>query len=278
MARRGGTVEPLVELGLTEYQARVYSSLVSLGVASASEVHRKSGVPRTKIYETLEELSRKGAVETQPGRPALYRAVHPQALVRRLVEDYTESAGAAATALEGEYQEGRAVQYDMVWTVKGERGVRRKLADLITSARADLLVLETYPPSFIRSVEKLLRAVAKRGIRVRVVSVLTEGQPIGQVEGEGLVEFRRITGKGKKGGDSLADREVLDTLAVTLGAPYGVAVADRQTALVMVRNPREQSGSIGLSAKIPGVPLLLRLMFERYIVSRTRAVRPEEWG
>ena len=94
-----GAVGQLVRIGFTSYQARVYSSLVSLGVGSVSEIHHHSRVPRTKVYETLDELIRQGAVELQPGRPALYRAIHPKTLVKHLTEEYIESARQAGEAL-----------------------------------------------------------------------------------------------------------------------------------------------------------------------------------
>ncbi len=274
MVLENATVEQLIEIGLTAYQAKVYSSLVSLGVGSVSEIHHQSGVPRTKVYETLEELARKGAVELQAGRPALYRAVHPRSLVSRLVEDYTDSANQASKALEKDFQKGRSVEYDLAWTVKGDEAIRRKLVDLIAGAKEEVLVLETYPPHFIHTVEKLLRIVAQRGVRVRAVCILTRDQALTEFTAGELIEFRRFTPQPLQRGPAFdVDREVLGTLSVTLASPYGVAIVDRGTALVIIPSATSPSKSVGLSAGIPGVPMLLRIMFERFVVARTRIVR-----
>ncbi len=268
-------IDQLVEMGLTAYQAKVYSSLVSLGVGSVSEIHRQSGVPRTKVYETLEELTRKGAVELQAGRPALYRAVHPRSMVSRLVEDYTDSANQVSKTLEKDYQEGRSVEYDLAWTVKGDGAIRRKLVEVIASAKEEVLVLETYPPFFIRTVERLLRVVAQRGVRVRAVCVLTQDQALNGVPAGESIEYRRLAAQPLQRGPAFdIDREVLGTLSVTLASPYGVAIVDRNTALVMIPNASNRSKSVGLSARIPGVPMLLRIMFEWFVVARTRILRP----
>ncbi len=53
----------LRKLGLTEYESRVYLTLLKENFSSASLVARKSGVPRTKIYGVLESLRDKGWIK-----------------------------------------------------------------------------------------------------------------------------------------------------------------------------------------------------------------------
>ena len=45
---------------MTEYEAKVYSSLLKNHINSAARLSAKSGVPRTKIYSVLESLQEKG--------------------------------------------------------------------------------------------------------------------------------------------------------------------------------------------------------------------------
>ncbi len=269
-----GVVGQLVKLGFTEYQAKVYSALVSLGVGGVSEIHRRSRVPRTKVYEALEDLIRQGAVELQAGRPALYRAVHPKSLMARLVEDYADSANEASKTLERDYQEGRTAEQDVAWTVKGDQAIRRKLADIITAAKEEVMVLETYPPSFTLAVAKLLKAVEQRGVKVRAVSLLIKDQvTIGFPESD-LIEYRSFPAEAPAASDAGAlNQDFLGPLSVTLASPYGLVVIDRGEAFVMYPNAGDDSASVGLSAKIPGVPLLLSVMFQQFLVARTRKVR-----
>src|SRR5437870_947552 len=49
-------VRKLMEHGLTEYQARVYLTLLDLGAATASQISPLSKVPRTRIYATMHQL------------------------------------------------------------------------------------------------------------------------------------------------------------------------------------------------------------------------------
>lgn len=270
----GEAIPWLVKLGFTAYQSRIYSSLVSLGVGSVSEVHRSSRVPRTKVYEALEDLVRQGAVELQPGRPALYRAVHPKVLVARLLEDYRESADQATRVLEKEYQEGRSAEHDVAWTVKSDRAIRRKLVELITSAKKEVLMLETYPPHFTVSVAKLLKAVAQRGVKIRPVALLVKGQAATEFPESDLIEYRSFPAEipGNGDGDGIG-QEFLGPLSVTLASPYGLAVIDSCEAFIIIPKPGDESASVGLSARIPGVPLLLSVMFQQFLIARTRKSR-----
>lgn len=64
----------LKELGLTEYEARVYLTLVTKGSLQGGELALNSGVPRTKVYESVRGLIKKRLVEAY-GRPRKFSAV-----------------------------------------------------------------------------------------------------------------------------------------------------------------------------------------------------------
>ncbi|MDG7007908.1 MAG: TrmB family transcriptional regulator [Nitrososphaerota archaeon] len=272
MPADGSVVEKLTMIGFTSYQAKVYSSLISLGVGSVSEVHRHSGVPRTKIYETLDELIRKGAAELQSGRPAIYRAAHPKNLVKRLSEEYFESAREVGEILEKKYQETQGVESDLVWTVKGRPAIRRKLAEILSSAKQNVAMLETYPPVYTLSVAALLKTLRQRNVGVTAVSVIMANQPAEEFSESGLIDYRIFQGK-PKGMVGNLDYDVLSPLAETLSSPYGVAVVDRAKAYIIIPNASDESRSIGFSARIPGVPTILGTTIQRYVASVTRKVR-----
>lgn len=81
-------VEKLRKVGLTEYEARAYLSLLSDNLNSASKLSEKSGVPRTKIYAVLESLKDKGWIRIYSGVPLLFRATRPDEVIGRIREDF----------------------------------------------------------------------------------------------------------------------------------------------------------------------------------------------
>jgi sugar-specific transcriptional regulator TrmB len=65
----------LVDLGLTEVQARLYLALVKFGSSKILTISKNSNVARPEIYRNLEKLQDLGLVEKIIKRPAEYRAI-----------------------------------------------------------------------------------------------------------------------------------------------------------------------------------------------------------
>lgn len=70
-------IERLKELGLTEYDAKVYLTLVSRSPLAATDISREADVPMSKIYGVLSRLENGGWISVVPERPKQYRAVDP---------------------------------------------------------------------------------------------------------------------------------------------------------------------------------------------------------
>jgi len=93
-------VEKLRRIGLTEYEARAYLSLLNDHVVTASKLSEKSGVPRTKIYSVLESLALKGWVKIYSGVPLLFKAVNPEDVFEKIKRDYASFLESVKATLE----------------------------------------------------------------------------------------------------------------------------------------------------------------------------------
>jgi len=83
-------VEQLQKVGLTEYEAKVYSSLLKDHLNSATKLSEKSGVPRTKIYSVLGSLEDKGWVKIYSGAPLLFKPVPPDEIFEKMRKGYAD--------------------------------------------------------------------------------------------------------------------------------------------------------------------------------------------
>lgn len=76
------------DIGLSEREARLYLALLGKEESSAAELHRISGVIRSKTYELLENLVTKGfATERIEGRKKYFRPVPPDDLKQIVARD-----------------------------------------------------------------------------------------------------------------------------------------------------------------------------------------------
>jgi len=98
-------VEKLRRIGLTEYEAKAYLSLLKDHLNSAARLSEKSGVPRTKIYQVLESLALKGWIRIYSGMPLLFKAVDPRDIFAKVKRDYDEFLESIQTTLDKEVME-----------------------------------------------------------------------------------------------------------------------------------------------------------------------------
>ena len=77
----------LADFGLTEYETRVLSTLFGLGETQAPEISRHAQVPKTRVYDVLERLTKKGLLIEVSGRPKKYKALEPGKALDMLIEE-----------------------------------------------------------------------------------------------------------------------------------------------------------------------------------------------
>lgn len=82
-------IQELKELGLTEYEAKVYTTLVKLGKSSSAEIAKESGVSYGKIYTVLGSLERKHLAKVVPEKTKKYVATDPENLMKLIKEKET---------------------------------------------------------------------------------------------------------------------------------------------------------------------------------------------
>ncbi len=81
-------IELLQKIGLTKYQAQIYSCLLRKGSLDARVLSTESQVPMGKIYETLSLLLENEIIIEHSGRPKKYEAVIPEIAFQRIYMKY----------------------------------------------------------------------------------------------------------------------------------------------------------------------------------------------
>jgi sugar-specific transcriptional regulator TrmB len=79
-------VEMLRDFGLSEYEARMYFVLLTLGEAKVTALTKRAYVPQSKGYEVLDRLIDKGfAEQISTERPKKYRAKTLNRVMSRII-------------------------------------------------------------------------------------------------------------------------------------------------------------------------------------------------
>ena len=77
---------------LNLYEVKIWTALLSRGVSTAGELSDIANVPRSRSYDVLESLEKKGFVVMKLGKPIKYLAVPPKEVLERVKKNVNEDA------------------------------------------------------------------------------------------------------------------------------------------------------------------------------------------
>lgn len=171
-------VEQLQALGMSAYEAKAYVALVEAGEPlNGYEVAKRSGVPRSTVYEVLGKLVARAAayeLASDGGAAVEYLPLSPTMLLGR----FRRQADATADALESAFAALRApAQARLMHTLSGRDELVERSLDVITSAAVDVFV--SVWPDELNVLRPALRRAAAGGVDVSVLCFGPFGEPIG---------------------------------------------------------------------------------------------------
>jgi hypothetical protein len=160
----------LQEIGLNQYEAEAYFSLVAEGPLTGYELGKRSAVPLSRSYEILERLTTRGLALRQPGDPPRYAAAAFPRFLAAVRERTTRTLDTLADALA---IAASPQPWQEFWVVRGEANILDRLRVLIVDAahRLDLLL----PSIYAAPLSPLLACAPSEGRRV--FALPAEGAP-----------------------------------------------------------------------------------------------------
>ena len=128
-------ISTLKGIGLTMYEAQAYVTLTSLIQASADEVSKNSGIPRSKIYDVLKKLSEKDFIEIEDGRPLTYVVKSPVEVLSREKEKIDSQIEDAIVRLTNIYENGMNQVQAPIWRIYGVEKIINQELEIIQRAK-----------------------------------------------------------------------------------------------------------------------------------------------
>ncbi|MBI5586977.1 MAG: TrmB family transcriptional regulator [Deltaproteobacteria bacterium] len=190
-----------MKLGLSEYEARAYVSLLAKNPATAYEIGKHSGVPTSKVYEVLKKLHDKGSVLVlDEGKTRRYVPVEPEELLDRH-KDLVESLRDDLSDIRGR----KELSY--IWNITDYDYLIDRLRRMIDGASRELLV--SIWEDEMALIAGYLKASLERRVKAAVVHFGLPAVRLGQVFTH-PIEDTIYHEKGGRGVALVADsREVL---------------------------------------------------------------------
>ena len=171
---------------LNIYEIKIWTSLLSRGVAAASELAEISGVPRSRCYDVLESLEKKGFIIMKIGKPIKYIAVHPNAVVERVQKGLQEDAQQQILSVEklSETDIFRELELlhktgikkidveDITNSVAGKNNVNRFVKDMMLRARKSIVIATNGEglKNKAKVYKKIKDNIAKKKVKVKFYS------------------------------------------------------------------------------------------------------------
>ncbi len=152
-------------MGFSTYEARVYLGLLKQSPITGYQLSKLSGVPRSRIYETLERLVAKGYAVALQTEPAEYSPLSAHELVAHLQEQFDGNLSKLETELK---KISIAQTTESMWNLRGREDILRRVRRMIAQAEESVYLVGWGVT--IQELQPELEAADRRGIRIVLIT------------------------------------------------------------------------------------------------------------
>jgi len=193
---------------LNLYEVKVWTALLSRGVSTAGELSNISDVPRSRTYDILETLEKKGFIVMKLGKPIKFVALKPEEVIERVKKNLVVSAQEKSKRLEKLKGEDilneltslftQGIKFvepsDLSGSVKGRQNVYNHLDMMIREAEETVTIVTTANGlnRKLEALEPSLEKAKKRGVKIRIAAPIDESNKIIAKELSKYAEVRNM--------------------------------------------------------------------------------------
>ncbi|MBT3866121.1 TrmB family transcriptional regulator [Candidatus Woesearchaeota archaeon] len=194
---------------LNIYEVKIWTSLLCRGVATAGELSDISQIPRSRSYDVLDSLEKKGFVMMKLGKPIKYIAIEPTEIIRRIKDQVKEKSKARIEELSNIKDESLFTDLNLLYgqgvekvdstnlsgSVQGRDAIYSQLKGMLESAKKEVVIATTGEGAF-RKMKKFKSVIAKlkdKGVSVKVAAPVESLDGISKDVRES-VAFKKVEG------------------------------------------------------------------------------------
>ncbi|WP_380675105.1 TrmB family transcriptional regulator [Salinigranum sp. GCM10025319] len=184
-------IKQLERFGLSTYAARTFVALASLGTGTAKDVSQVSEVPRTRVYDAIDELHDRGLVDVLQSSPKQFWAISAETASRTFEHELQHRTELLQTALSELESVERQAEQRGVWTVDGQTPVMERVREFFASAEEEIVYM-TVEDLLTEDLIEGLGEAAERGVSIKLAGVSTDVQERVQEEIPGATMFESL--------------------------------------------------------------------------------------
>lgn len=172
--------------GLNLYEAKVWTALLSRSVSTAGEVSNIGEVPRSRTYDILESLEKKGFAMIKLGKPIKFIALKPADVIERVKRNTLASATEKAKRLDKLKSDDVVKELDSLFSgglkyvephelsgvLRGRKNLHNHL-DMMVRGAEKAITIVTSSNGLNRKIDLLkssLEKAHKKGVEIRVAA------------------------------------------------------------------------------------------------------------
>jgi HTH-type transcriptional regulator, sugar sensing transcriptional regulator len=178
------------QLGLNIYEAKLWTALLSRGVSTAGELSDIANVPRSRSYDVLESLQKKGFIIQKLGKPIKYVALPPAEVLERVKKQVKEEADKHLGQIEGlkdseivkelDLLHSKGIELveptDMAGSFRGRSSVYDQIEMMLKAAEESVIIMTTELGlgNKVDEFKKLFAKLHERGVDIKILVPKTE--------------------------------------------------------------------------------------------------------
>ncbi len=157
-------ISKLKELGLNEYQSKVYIALLKKYPATGYEISKLANIPQSRTYDTLKALENLHIAVPSSTKPLTYTPIKPKELTKR----FKRKIDSAIDFLDKKLPDIKEETYtEPILTVSGRLKIIDKAIELIKNAKKTIFI--SLFSSDYKFLEQHLLDAYNRGLDVKIV-------------------------------------------------------------------------------------------------------------
>src|SRR3989344_5454207 len=197
---------------LNIYETKVWLALLTKGVVSAGETAELSGVPRSRTYDVLEGLEKRGFAIVKIGKPVRYIAVEPGAILEKMKSNVMSEAQERVTTLANlkatqEYTELESLHKtgiapirseDISGFLRGKSNITAKIREIVDNAEKELTIY-TSTSDFdkkTRILSPALETARKKDLKLKV-ALSGDAEDVKRISAKHNLKIKHADHKGR---------------------------------------------------------------------------------